>query len=246
MFIVAGLVSVCAHNSTALAQAPAPSEPPPRLEASAQFTFLDTRGNTSTQSLGTGGDLTWRPTPWNYAAKADFAQAESDDVLSARSFATLVRAARAMNARVSVYGQYDFLRNLFAGVEQRHVTEGGLSYLALDTSRQTLRFDAGLGYLFERRPGEDLDSVTLSPAAAYKLRISSTSELTYTPRFLLTFADIDAWKFDQEAAVTAALNTLLSLKLSHTLRYSAKPPEGFGTTDRIMAISLVAKMKRSQ
>jgi hypothetical protein len=31
---------------------------------------------------------------------------------------------------------------------------------------------------------------------------------------------------------------------SHTLRYSAAPPEGFEKTDTIMAVSLVAKVQR--
>ena len=93
------------------AQAPAPPpEPPPRLEASAQFAFLDTSGNSSSQSIGAGGDLVWRPAPMTYTAKAIFAQAEDDGELSARSFAGLFRAARALNERLSVYGQYDFLR----------------------------------------------------------------------------------------------------------------------------------------
>ena len=63
--------------SPAFAQAPPP--PPPRLEASAQFTFLDTSGNSSSQSLGAGGDVVWRPAPWTYTAKALFAQAEDDE-----------------------------------------------------------------------------------------------------------------------------------------------------------------------
>jgi len=64
-----------ALSQPALAQtpAPAPPEPPPRLEASAQFAFLDTRGNASAQSIGGGGEVVWRPDPWTYNAKAIFA-----------------------------------------------------------------------------------------------------------------------------------------------------------------------------
>jgi putative salt-induced outer membrane protein YdiY len=223
-----------------------PPEPPPRLEATAQLTFLDTRGNSTSQSLGAGGEFIWRPNPWIYAGKLIFAQTESDDALTARSLAALFRASRSLNNRVAVYGQYDFLRDIFAGVEQRHVIEGGLSFLAVDAAPHRLRFDAGLGYLHETRPAEDFDSATLSLGAGYRLAISATSEFTYTPRFLLTLADAGAWKFDQDVALTAALNTVLSLKVSHTLRYSAEPPVGFDTTDTIMAISLVAKLRRPQ
>lgn len=232
-----------------LAQTPAPApaaapEPPPRLEASGQFAFLNTHGNADTQSLGAGGELISRPDPWAYRAKVAFAQTETEDELSARSFAGLFRAARALDTRLSVYGQYDFLRDLFAGVEQRHVIEGGASYLAVDAAPHRLRFDAGLGYLYEERPEDHFDSLTLSLAAAYRLAISATSELTYEPRFLLPFSDSGAWRFDQNAALGVALNSILSLKVSHTIRYSAAPPDGFEKTDTIMAVSLVAKMQR--
>ena len=226
------------------APAPPPDPPPPRLEASGQFAFLNTSGNADTQSLGAGGELISRPDPWTYRAKLVFAQTETDDELSARSFAGLFRGSRALNTRLSVYGQYDFLRDIFAGVEQRHVIEGGASYLAVDSRPHRLRFDAGLGYLYEERPDDHFDSMTLSLAAAYRLAISATSELTYEPRFLLPFSDSGAWRFDQNAALAVALNSILSLKLSHTVRYSAAPPEGFEKTDTIMAVSLVAKVQR--
>jgi putative salt-induced outer membrane protein YdiY len=240
------LAVVCALPGLARAQAAAPAapEPPPRLEASGQFAFLDTRGNADTQSLGAGGELVFRPAPWTYNAKVVFAQTETEDEVSARSFAGLFRASRALNARLSAYGQYDFLRDVFAGVEQRHILEGGASYLAIDAPPHRLRFDAGLGYLYEERPDDHFDSLTLSLGAAYRLAISSSSELTYEPRFLLPFADSDAWKFDQNVALAAALNSILSLKLAHTVRYSADPPEGFDTTDRIMSISVVARLRR--
>ena len=110
----------------ARAQAPAASEPPPRLEASAQLTFLDTRGNAPTQSLGAGGEITWRPGVWTHNAKALFAQTESEGVVDARSMTGLFRSARQLTPRVSGYVQYDYLRDTFAGVDQRHVGEAAL------------------------------------------------------------------------------------------------------------------------
>ena len=145
LLIVAALL---AQASMLWAQQPAaPPPPPPRLEATAQFTFLDTKGNAESQSLGAGGTMTWRPDPWIYSTRLLFAQTESDDELSARSVAAGFRAARALNPRLSAFGQYDFLRDVFAGVDQRHVTEGGLAYLTFDTPVHRLRVDAGIGYL---------------------------------------------------------------------------------------------------
>jgi len=239
-------LALLAHGPQALAQQPGAPPPPPRLEATAQFTFLDTNGNADTQSLGAGGNLIWRPDPWTNSTKLIFAQTESDDELNARSVAAAFRAARALNPRLSVFGQYDFLRDVFAGVDQRHVTEGGLSFLTFDTPLHQLRVDTALGYLNERRPEDTVDSATVSLAAAYRLAISTTSEFTYDPRFLQPLDDAGRSKFDHIASLTVALNTILSLKLSHILRYSAEPPVGFDTTDSITAISLVAKVRRQQ
>jgi putative salt-induced outer membrane protein YdiY len=241
------LAALLAHASVLWAQQPAaPPPPPPRLEATAQFTFLDTKGNAESQSLGAGGTMTWRPDPWIYSTKLLFAQTESDDELNARSVAGGFRAAHALTPRLSAFGQYDFLRDVFAGVDQRHVTEGGLAYLTFDTQVHRLRVDAAIGYLTEHRPTETFDSATFSLAAAYKLAISSNSEFTYDPRFLQPLADAGASKFEHTAALNIALNSILSLKLSHILRYSAEPPAGFDSTDSITAVSLVAKILRPQ
>lgn len=241
---IAGVLIALAVNVTpAFAQAP-PPEPPPRVEAAAQFTFLDTRGNTETQSLGTGGDITWRPGVWTHNGKAAFAQNESDAVIDARSFTGLFRSARSFNPRLSGYLQYDYLRDAFAGVIQRHVIETGVSYKAVESARQLLRLDAGIGYLAEERPEDTLDSGTLSFGGLYRIAISPTAEFKYEPRYLLTLSESDAWKFDQTAALSVAINTVLALKASHIIRYSARPPLTFDKTDTIMAVSLVAKMSR--
>lgn len=227
----------------ALAQAP-PPEPPPRMEASAQFTFLNTDGNAETQSLGTGGEMVWRPGVWTHTGKVAFAQNETDGLLSARSLTGLFRASRLLHERLSLYGQYDYLRDVFAGVEQRHIAEAGVSFRAVDTGRQLLRLDGGLGYLKQLGPDDELSTATLSAAAAYRLAISDTSEFKYEPRYLLTLTDTGAWKFDQEAALAVAITSVLGLKVSHIIRYSADPPLGFETTDTIMAVSLVVRIKR--
>jgi putative salt-induced outer membrane protein len=237
---------LAAAQTPAPGPAPATPPPPPRLDVSGQFSFLDTQGNASSQSLGAGGEVNWRPDPWIYSAKAAFAQTKSDDELSARSLTTLFRATRLLTPRLALFGQYDFLRDLFAGVEQRHIIQGGVSYLAYDAHRQRLRLDAGLGYLHERDVNDSRDTATIPLGAAYHIDISKTSEFNYEPRFLLTLADAGAWKFDQQVSLTAALNSILSVKLSHTLRYSARPPVGFKSTDTISAVSLVAKFSRAQ
>jgi putative salt-induced outer membrane protein YdiY len=168
--------------------------------------------------------VTWRPEAWTYAAKATFAQTASNDSPQARSIAALLRGSRGVGGRLSVYGQYAVLRDRFAGVQQRHVLESGLSYAAIARPRQALRLDAGLGYLDEQRPTDRLQGATLTLGAPYRLGVTGTTQLTFEPRYLLPLTATDEWKYGQDVALTVAVNTILALKVAHTLRYAATPP----------------------
>jgi len=64
------------------------------------------------------------------------------------------------------------------------------------------------------------------------------------PRFTLTFADADAWKFDNTASLTAALTSVFSLRVSNIVRYAHDPVPGFEQTDTITSVALVLTITR--
>lgn len=242
--VVAAVLSIAAVASAWAqpAAAPAPPPPPPAYEGSAEFAFVATSGNASTQTLGMGGEVIARPGAWTLKTKAAFVQNEADDVLKARSFAALFRASREVRPHLAFYGQYDYLRNSFAGIMHRNAVEGGLSWQAVDRQRQSLRFDVGLGYANERRfIGPDLSNAVLSTGIALKFKLSDTAEVSDDARAVYSLSDGDQWRADNIAALTAKLTTLLSLKVSHTTRFVNAPAFGFEKTDTITAVALVAK-----
>ena len=74
--------------------------------------------------------------------------------------------------------------------------------------------------------------------------ISKTSDFTYEPRYRVPFANTNDWKFDHDASLNVSMNSILSMKLTHTLHYSNEPAPGFKATDTVLSVSLVAKMSR--
>ncbi len=229
------------------AYAQAPAEPPPRLESTAQVTFLANTGNSQTESLGVGGDFTYRPMPWVYTGKTLFVQNEDEDVLTARSFVGLFRASRNVTERLSLYGQYDYLRDLFAGIEHRNTVEAGVSYLVINSGSHLLRADAALGYLNEQRfTSDDFDSMIGVLGAGYRWKISETSEFSEELRALLTLADFDAWKLDNVASLTVSITSLFSLRVANTIRFSNEPVPGFEQTDTMTSVALVMKFARME
>ena len=103
-----------------------------------------------------------------------------------------------------------------------------MSFKAVDTPRQRLRLDTGLGYLYEARPEDaHFDSATLSVGAKYKADLTKTAKFSFQPRYLLTMADAGAYKSDQEAALTAALASAFALKVSYTNPVFGAPARWF-------------------
>jgi len=246
--LVCAISFIVFNASAASAQQPAaePPPPPPRFELTAQFGLLATTGNTSTRSLALGGEVTYRPGVWVHSGKVAFAQNEDEDTLKARSLAGRYRAERTINPRLSAYGQYAYLRDIFAGVEHRNTLEAGLSYLLIDHERHRLRVDGGLGFESElRESAEDANSAAAMSGLAYRWRISETSEFSEELRFTFPFAKGGEWKLDQVASLTVAITSLLSLRVANTIRYAHEPVPGFETTDTITSVALVMKVSRS-
>ena len=60
-------------------------------------------------------------------------------------------------------------------------------------------------------------------------------------QFNASFSDAGDWRTANIASLTARLTTVLSLKVSNTVRYVHEPVIGFETTDTITAFALVLK-----
>ena len=229
---------VFAVSEAAFAQQPPP--PPKPREGKAEFAFVSTTGNAASQTIGLAGEIILRPPQWVIEGKAAFVRNEAESELAAESFAARGRVSRVLTPRLQVYGQHAYLRDLFAGVEHRNATEGGLSFLLFETARHTLFADAGLGYLNEQRIGVDsLSTATASTGARYKLKLSETSDITED--FLTSFdlSEAGTWRLYQAIALTAKVAAPLSLKISNVVRYVGEPVPGFEQTDTITSAALV-------
>ena len=102
--------------------------------------------------------------------------------------------------------------------------------------------DGGLGYANEQRlVGNNLSTATLSAGGLYTLKLSETSDLTEDGHFVFSLSDGSDWRYGNAIALTAKVTTVVSLKLSNTIRYVNFPVFGFKNTDAVTAVALVAK-----
>ena len=241
MTVLSALVLAIALEAPQAA-APKQDPPPPRLEGSAELSFVSTGGNSETQSLGLGGAMIWRPDPWNTQAKLSFVRSEAQGIETARALVAWLRQGRNLTSRLDVFGRVEYLADEFAGIDNRFTVEGGLGYKFVDTSRHFLRTDVGLGYANESRlVGEDLSSALLNLAGVYRWKWSENAMVENGSLFSSSFDDGDNWRFRNAFSVSAAMTRVLSLKLSHEVKYVNAPVEGFEKTDRLLSAAVVAK-----
>ena len=236
------LILVMLGGLPGLVSAQAPAPPPPEREGSAEFAFVGTSGNSSTQTIGVGGEYIYRPSPWEMKVKTNYVRNEAEDQLNAEAFLFTLRAQRLLKQRLSAYGQYGYQRNRFAGILNRNAVEGGLMYSLIEPEPQKLIVDVGLGYANEQRLlGPDLSTATLGTGGTYTLRISDTSELSEDGRFVFSLSESRDWRYANALALTVKVTTIFSLKVSNIVRYVNTPVEGFKNTDALTAVALVAK-----
>ena len=219
-----------------------PAGPPPVREGSAEFAFVGTSGNASTQSLGLGGEFIYRPAPWEARLKVAFVRNESDDEVKAESLLLIARVQRAIAPRLAAFGQYGYQRDRFAGILDRNTVEGGLAYTVVDYAPHKLVVDGAFGYANEQRvTGDNISTGTFAVDGLYTLKISETSELTEDARFNFSLSESSDWRYANLLGLTAKISTFFSLKLSNAVRYVNLPAPGFKTTDVVTSIALVAK-----
>lgn len=216
-------------------------EPPPRREGSAELSFVGTSGNASTTSVGVGGALTYRPDGWELASRVAYVRNDSAGALTAEAFDGSLRAGHDINARLSVFSRYGYLRDRFAGIAHRHSVEGGVSALLAQEAPHRLTVNGGVGYARERRTAAPHLSTAMIPVgAAYTLTLSDSAEIGNELGAVFSLSEAADRRVTNVAAVTAKLTTRLSLKVSNTARFVNQPAPGFERLDTTTAIALVA------
>jgi len=226
-------------------QADIAEPPPPRWEGTGELSFVSTSGNTSTQTLGAGGNVTNRSGPWLSKARVSFVRASTDGEETARSLGIDGRVSRDLTPRVGVFGHAAYLRDTFAGIEHRIGADGGLSWNLIALRPHDVRLDAGVGYTHEARIEEaDRSFATGTLTLAYKWAVTETAEIANDAGFTANLQDGPDWRFGDTLAVSASLNGTFSLKLSYQVKYLNRPVPGFEKTDTIASAAIVAKFAR--
>lgn len=224
----------------------AAGEPPKEEKAwkdQAEFSYVDTTGNTETTSLAGKNLLAYRFTPRATVSwKVGALYSEDGGKTTAESYSTELRLDWMQTARMYYYVLGGWSKDRFAGIDQRYYAGGGAGRKFLDGPKHFLAGEAGLNYTREEYiDGSDSGFLTGRAFAKYEYAFTEKNRFLQSMEFLYDFSDSAHYRLNSETAVVSALTDVFSLKAGYNVRYDHRPvPADLEHTDTMMSVALVA------
>jgi len=212
----------------------------PIWDVTSELSFVATAGNTSTQTIGVGGDAKHRTEGTDTRVSVAYVSSEVDEVTRARSLMFQARQGFRFGQRFQLFGEGLYARDEFAGIDGRTTLTAGVAYAALGTRPHFLTLEAGSGVTAEQRVDtSDLRFATAFAAAHYTWWIVPTTRLTEDAGFTADLKSADNWRSTSVTSLIVTLSRSLSFKASHSIEYRNEPVTGFKRTDMRTAAALV-------
>jgi putative salt-induced outer membrane protein len=217
------------------------ADPPPKnWKNETQLTFLSTRGNSQSRTVGAGEKFSWAKGNRGLDLWANALNVESDHQRTSERYDAGEKVERKLKGRNYVFQRGLWESNRFAGFTERYDVSVGLGRGLVKTAGNDLFGELGGGYINEQlvnAPRNDFGSGRVY--AKYVRTFSPASHFSQDGEYLHNFDAPNGYRVNAESALTAGLSTHLALKVSYTWKHVHDPPAGFKRDDNTTLVSLL-------
>ena len=146
-----------------------------------------------------------------------------------------------MGDRAELFARGTYLRNTFAGIDNSVDGAAGVTALLIKGEPQRLSLDSGFGYIGEDRTrGQGRYLGTFDMGLRHQWEFNRRNRISNDASVKTDVDRTSDWRVTHVAALQAALNAVLALKLSHEIYYRNEPVPGFNRADTVAAAAIVA------
>lgn len=233
--IVAALALSCAAF---LRAEDAPKKP---WKNATELSVVSANGNTKSESTSGKNTFTYDWTKTTLELIGGGLGARSDGHTIAERYFASEKVSYKVTDRNYVFEKFAWDKDRFSGIRNRYDAGLGVGREIMKDAFNLLIGEVGGGFIQEERIGEDDEEFAVGRSyAKYVRTLSATSNFSQDAEYVHNFEDPDDFRVKTETAVTAAINTAMSLKLSYVWKHVGVPPAGFGRNDTITTVALVA------
>ena len=206
-------------------------------QGSVALGYLQTTGNSDTTTLNAKALAGYKSGNWQDAFLFQTLKASSAGVLTAESTELNAQADYNLTATNYLFGNLDYLRDVFSGYEHRTSEVAGFGHRLLATDSQQLDVELGGGARQTSYTDGSSDSEPVELlSGSYLWKFTKTSNFSEN----LTLIHGSSNTYSQSVtALTANLVGSLALSVSYTVSHNSVVLPGFKNTDTITAVTLV-------
>jgi len=215
-----------------------------RFSDELSFAMVNTTGNSDTLALAGKNEMKYKFTDkWTGSWVAGALYNKSDGDKTAERYFTDLRADYTIDERWYAYGLGSWLRDKFAGFDNRVGIGPGVGYKFLVGPQHFLLGEGGLNYAYEDYSDSDEDNDQFLEGrlfGQYEWAFTEKTKFSQGLEYLQSLKDSSTWKLNSETALISAITDILAIKISYSVYYNNDPrPSDLDETDTIFATSLV-------
>ncbi|QEL11934.1 DUF481 domain-containing protein [Kushneria phosphatilytica] len=204
----------------------------------AELGYTALSGNTNTETLLAKGRLSWYTEQWTHTFRMETKSVRDSGNTSAEQYLVGQRERYNLSASNYLFELARWEKERFSGYDNQFTTIVGYGRQLLDTEHQQFSIEGGPGYRFDDFEGGGSKHNAVGYGAFdYDFQLTDTATFTQQASVEAASDNITARSY---TAISVALNSSLSLRVSHELKSNSNPPdEAESHTDRTTAASIV-------
>jgi putative salt-induced outer membrane protein YdiY len=243
VLLAASLFAAPVLEAQAPAPAPALAPAPPalkRIECTADFSFVNTGGNTEVTTTGVSDKLIWRPgAAWTFTQGFGIIYGRSQGEVTAENYKAGLRTDFAFSPKAGSYALVSFVRNVFAGNAATYEYSAGLTATPWDTEKHKLRFEGGIARINQRfTSGVIQRFFSARVATTYRHNFGKTTYFEQGLEVLPNLRDTDDLRINTSSALVAPISSHIGLKTGYSVRWDNLPPPTFKKFDTTLTTGL--------
>ena len=236
------LAAAAAFALICVAPASAADAPAKTWKDAAEVSIVSTNGNCKTQTTSAKNNFGYQfDALTSLSVEAGALGARSEGRVTAEQYFAVEKTIRKLDDRNYVYEQYRWDRNRFTDLAHRHDFSVGVGRELWKTTKDLLIGEAGPGYINEEHFKDRRKSFASARAySKYTHDFSPSAHFTQDLEYIQSLKDNRDNRVNTETALTAAFNSVFSVKNSFIWRHDSRPPTGTRKDDTILAVAMIA------
>lgn len=222
--------------------ASAADAPAKKWKDAAEVSIVTTNGNSKTQTTSAKNVFGYQFNALtSLGVEAGALGARAEGKITAEQYFALEKTIHKVDDRNYIFERYRWDRNRFIDLAHRHDLSAGVGRELWKTAADLLVAEAAPGYINEEHFRDRRKSFASARAySKYTHDFTPTTRFSQDLEYIQSLKDKRDKRVNTETALTAAFNSVFSVKNSFIWRHDSRPPTGARKDDTILAVAMIA------